>query len=133
MKNYRFIVNLDSMLCPGEVEKEVKDIQLRLLSDKEGITGLCKNGIMRYYYNDTPRYVKYQDFFFQAEDAIKALEAGLDHYKKQDLEEMNSINVDLMFVDNSVSYEYAKQMSESEAVACIDAYNKNMFKLLGML
>ena len=129
MKNYRFIVNLDSGLRPGEVEKEVKDIQLRLLSDKEGMTGLCKNGVMRYFESDIPPlYVGFQDFFFQAEDAIKALKVGLDHYKKQDLEEMGSMNVELMLVDDSVSYEHAKQMSESVAMACIDEYNQNRFK-----
>lgn len=135
MKNYRFIVNLSAFEVSGSIEKEkeVKDIQLRLLSDKAGMTGLCKDGIMRHYYSNTPRHVEFQDFFFQAEDAIKALKAGLDHYKKQDLEEMNSMNVELMLVDDSVSYEHAKQMNESVAVACIDEYNKNRFKRFGLL
>ena len=129
MKNYRFIVNLDKGVRPGEVEKELKNIQLLLLSDKEGMTGLCKNGVMRCFKSDIPPfYVGFQDFFFQAEDAIKALKVGLDHYKKQDLEEMDSMNVELMLMDDSVSYEHAKQMSESVAMACIDEYSKNRFK-----
>lgn len=135
MKNYRFIVNLIAFEESGRIEKEkeVKDIQLRLLSDKEGMTGLCKNGVMRYCCYDTSRHhTEYQDFFFQAENAIEALKVGLDHYRKQDLEKMNSMSVDLMLIDDSVSYEHAKQMSESAAMACIDEYNRNRFKKLGL-
>lgn len=130
MKNYRFIVNLSASEVSGSIEKEkeVKDIQLRLLSDKAGMTGLCKTGVMRYCCYDYPRHHEYLDYFFQAEYAIKALKAGLDHYNKRDLEEMGCMNVDLMLVDDSVSYEHAKQMTESEAVACIDEYNQNRFK-----
>ena len=131
MKNYRFIVNLSAFEESGSIEKEkeVKDIQLRLLSDKAGMTGLCKTGVMRYCCNDYHRHHdEYQDFFFQAETAIEALEVGLDHYRKQDLEKMNSMSVDLMLVDDSVSYEHAKQMSESVAKACIDEYYQNKFK-----
>lgn len=135
MKNYRFIVNLSAFEVSGSIEKEkeVKDIQLQLLSDKAGMTGLCKNGVMRYCCIDyRRRHREYQDFFFQAENAIEALEMGLDHYRKQDLEKMNSMSIELMLVDDSVSYEHAKQMSESEAMARIDEYNKNRFKSLGL-
>ena len=84
MKNYRFIVSLSAFEVSGSIEKEkeVKDIQLRLLSDKAGITGLCKAGVMRYCCNDYHRHHdEYQDFFFQAENAIEALEVGLDQEK----------------------------------------------------
>lgn len=133
MKNYRFIVNLNAGCVQTELrEKAVRDIQLQLLSDKEGMTGLCKNGVMRHFESDICRHhVKYQDFFFQAEDAIEALKAGLDHYEKQNLEEIGSMNVELMLVDDSVSYEQVKQMNEIAAAACIEEYNKNRFKRYG--
>lgn len=38
------------------------------------------------------------------------------------------MSVDLMLVDDSVSYEHAKQMSESVAKAYIDEYYQNRFK-----
>ena len=58
MKNYRFIVNLSAFEVSGSIEKEkeVKDIQLRLLSDKAGMTGLCKTGVKRYCCNDYHRH-----------------------------------------------------------------------------
>lgn len=42
-----------------------------------------------------------------------------------------SMNVELMLVDDSVSYEQVKQMNERAAAACIEEYNKNRFKRYG--
>lgn len=41
------------------------------------------------------------------------------------------MNVELMLVDDSVSYEQVKQMNERAAAACIEEYNKNRFKRYG--
>ena len=93
----------------------ITGINVYELSSTKRNTELCAKGVMCEVYEEGTFYDEHDEFYFQAKNTVKASKIGFSHYINRDLQKLGEKNVRLFLMDNSISFDDAMALSESEA------------------
>ena len=73
-------------------------------------------------------YDEHDEFYFQAKNTAKASKIGFSHYINRDLQKLGERNVRLFLMDESISFDDAMALSESEAYKKCKEYYERLVK-----
>ena len=114
MRNYCYKVSKNGWRSHDKIDT-ITGIQVYELNKTKHDTELCEKGVMCEVYEEGTFYDEHDEFYFQAKNTVKASKIGFSHYINRDLQKLCEKNVRLFLMDNSISFDDAMALSESEA------------------
>ena len=114
MRNYCCKVTKNGYRSHDKIDT-ITGINVYELSSTKRNTELCAKGVMCEVYEEGTFYDEHDEFYFQAKNTVKASKIGFSHYIKRDLQRLCERNVRLFLMDESISFDDAMALSESEA------------------
>ena len=127
MRNYCCKVTKNGYRSHDKIDTII-GINVYELSSTKRNTEICAKGVMCEVYNEGTFYDEHDEFYFQAKNTVKASKIGFSHYINRDLQKLGEKNVRLFLMDNSISFDDAMALSESEAYERFKEYCKRLIK-----
>lgn len=114
MRNYCCKVTKNGYRSHDKIDT-ITGVNVYELSSTKRNTELCAKGVMCEVYEEGTFYDEHDEFYFQAKNTVKASKIGFSHYINRDLQKLGEKNARLFLMDNSISFDDAMALSESEA------------------
>lgn len=114
MRNYCCKVTKNGYRSHDKIDT-ITGINVYELSSTKRNTEICAKGVMCEVYEEGIFYDEHDEFYFQAKNTVKASKIGFSHYINRDLQRLCERNVRLFLMDESISFDDAMALSESEA------------------
>lgn len=127
MKNYCCKVAKNGYRSQDEIDT-ITGINVYELSPTMHNSEICAKGAMCEVYEEGTFYEEHDEFYFQAMNTVIASKIGLCHYLDRDLQKLGERNVRLFLMDESISFDDAMALSESEAYKRCKEYYKRIIK-----
>ena len=128
MRNYCCKVTKNGYRSHDKIDT-ITGINVYELSSTKRNTEICAKGVMCEVYEEGTFYDEHDEFYFQAKNTVKASKIGFSHYINRDLQRLGEKNVRLFLMDESISFDDAMALSESEAYEkCCKEYCKRLIK-----
>ena len=125
MRNYCYKVSKNGWRSHDKIDT-ITGIQVYELNKTKHDTELCEKGVMCEVYEEGTVYDEHDEFYFQAKNTVKASKIGFSHYINRDLQKLGDKNVRLFLMDNSISFDDAMALSESDAYKKCKEYYKRL-------
>ena len=127
MRNYCYKVSKNGWRSQDKIDT-ITGIHVYELNKTKHDTELCEKGVMCEVYEEGTFYDEHDEFYFQAKNTVKASKIGFSHYINRDLQKLGDKNVRLFLLDNSISFDDAMALSESEAYKKCKEYYERLVK-----
>ena len=127
MRNYCYKVSKNGWRSHDKIDT-ITGIHVYELNKTKHDTEICEKGVMCEVYEEGTFYDEHDEFYFQAKNTVKASKIGFSHYINRDLQKFGEKNVRLFLMDNSISFDDAMALSESEAYKKCNEYYERLVK-----
>ena len=127
MKNYCCKVTKNGYRSQDEIDT-ITGINVYELSPTRHNSEICAKGVMCEVYEEGTFYDEHDEFYFQARNTVIASRIGFTHYLDRDLQKLGGKNVRLFLMDNSISFDDAMALSESDAYKKCKEYYERLVK-----
>lgn len=127
MKNFCCKVTKNGYRSQDEIDT-ITGINVYELSPTMHNSEICAKGVMCEVYEEGTFYDEHDEFYFQAQNTVIASKIGFCHYIDRDLQKLGERNVRLFLMDESISFDDAMALSESEAYKRCKEYCKRLIK-----
>lgn len=127
MRNYCYKVSKNGWRSHDKIDT-ITGINVYELNKTKHDTELCEKGVMCEVYEEGTFYDEHDEFYFQAKNTVKASKIGFSHYINRDLQKLGERNVRLFLMDESISFDDAMALSESEAYKKCKEYYERLVK-----
>ena len=127
MRNYCYKVSKNGWRSQDKIDT-ITGIQVYELNKTKHETELCEKGVMCEVYEEGKIYDEHDEFYFQANNTVNASKIGFSHYINRDLQKLGDKNVRLFLMDNSISFDDAMALYESDAYKKCKEYYECLVK-----
>ena len=127
MRNYCYKVSKNGWRSHDKIDT-ITGIHVYELNKTKHDTELCEKGVMCEVYEEGTFYDEHDEFYFQAKNTVKASKIGFSHYINRDLQKFGERNVRLFLMDESISFDDAMALSESDAYKKCKEYYERLVK-----
>ena len=127
MRNYCCKVSKNGYRSQDEIDT-ITGINVYELSPTRHNSEICAKGVMCEVYEEGTFYDEHDEFYFQARNTVIASRIGFTHYLDRDLLKLGKNNVRLFLMDESVSFDDAMALSESDAYKKCKEYYERLVK-----